>query len=299
MRGPLIAILLVVGCDSRAAPEPQVPARVEPKSKEYESCGATMHCQDELRCFDNACRRIARSTIGDYHAALGAAARGRNELEPAIAAYKAALGHYDAEKLALPPDIDCAYGAALVAAKANKEHAELGARVLHRCLLAAPVASALRDRALSELTALADSGLDPSLLRGSKTADVYLTQGLARSATDKLVVTVVATPMPTGASYGKLPERLAAADLRPAFVACWDRYSASTHKDALTVVVELKVAFVGNPDYEEEGSYATRIEPAPPGAGADDVCVRAVVEPAIKGLRLTDTINSKLAITIK
>lgn len=298
MRELLAAIVFVVACDSRAAaPEPQAAARSEPKSKEYESCGATMHCQDDLRCFDNACRRIARSTVGDYHAALGAAAHARGDLEPAIAAYKSALGHYDAERLPLPPDVDCAYGAALVAAKDNKEHAELGARVLHRCVLAAPVGSALRDRALAELTKLADSGLDPLLLGANKTADLYLTKG--RATTETLEVSVTAVPVPSAAAYAKVPERLAAADLKQALMACRDKHKATTHKDALIVVLGLKVAFVGNPDYEEEGSFATKIDPPAPGAGADDACVRAVVEPAIKGLRLGETINSTLTVTIK
>src|SRR5512143_3204393 len=58
----------LVGCDSRAkASDPGV--RAESKSKEYESCGASMHCQDDLRCFDNVCRRGARSNVGDYYAA--------------------------------------------------------------------------------------------------------------------------------------------------------------------------------------------------------------------------------------
>ena len=133
----LLAVLVLGGCDSRAkASDPG--GRSESKSKEYESCGASMHCADDLRCFDNACRRAARSTVGDYFAALGAQLRSKGELEAAVDAYNRALGHYDSEKIALPPDVDCAYGATLAAARTKKEHAELGARVLHRCLLAVP-----------------------------------------------------------------------------------------------------------------------------------------------------------------
>src|SRR5215467_14699051 len=159
MRVLLAAALAAVGCDSRATASDPATGRAEQKSKEYESCAASMQCQDELRCFDHACRRTARSTVGDYYAAAGALARTRGNLEAAIASYAQALGHYDAEKLALPPDVDCGYGAALAAARSNKEHAELGARVLHRCVLAAPVGSRLRDQALADLAALADVGL--------------------------------------------------------------------------------------------------------------------------------------------
>ena len=63
----------------------------------------------------------------------------RASTEAAIDSYNRALGHYDSEKIGLPPDVDCAYGAALAAGKQKKEHAELAARVLHRCILAVPV----------------------------------------------------------------------------------------------------------------------------------------------------------------
>src|SRR5262249_13707696 len=99
--------------------------------KEYESCSASAFCQDDLRCFEHVCRRTARSAVGDYYGALGGLLRAKGDLEGAVDAYNHALGHYDSEKIALPPDVDCAYGAALVAAKRTKEHAELGARVLH------------------------------------------------------------------------------------------------------------------------------------------------------------------------
>src|SRR3982751_222402 len=171
MRNLWVLAALAAACDSRAnATDPAGGGRADQKSKEYESCGATMHCQDDLRCMDHTCRRTARSTVGDYQAAFGAAARARGEIEPAIAAYAAALGHYEAEKLPVPPDVDCAYGAALAAGKQiKKEYAELGARVLHRCVLAVPPSGAMRETALGALATLADVGLDPLLLGASKT----------------------------------------------------------------------------------------------------------------------------------
>src|ERR1041385_6537763 len=92
----------VAACDSPPTPSDPASSRGEPKSKEYESCGATAQCADELRCFEHACRRTARSTVGDYYAAAGALARSRGDLEAAIASYAQALAHYDAEKIALP-----------------------------------------------------------------------------------------------------------------------------------------------------------------------------------------------------
>lgn len=307
MRAVLAAALVACamsGCDSRATASDPASARGDQKSREYESCAASVQCQDDLRCFDQTCRRSARSTVGDYYAAAGALARSRGDLEAAIAAYGQALGHYDAEKIALPPDIDCAYGAALAAARSNKEHAELGARVLHRCVLAVPAASRLREQALAELAALGDAGLDPVLLGASRLADLYLTRRPARPATDKLAVAVVATPAPTAKSYHLIPDKLGEAELRTGLVACWEAYTAQTHKDALAVTIGVKAVYMPSEYEDEPGSVAIKLDPPvamPPGSpeAAADTCVRQIVEPALKALKITDGFATRLAITIK
>jgi hypothetical protein len=304
----LLAVALVLvaggGCDNRATASDPAGGRGEQKSREYESCSASVQCQDELRCFDHTCRRTARSVVGDYYAAAGARARGKGDVEAAIAAYAQALGHYDAEKIALPPDIDCAYGAALAAARTSKQHAELGARVLHRCVLAVPAPSRLREQALAELAGLADAGLDPVLLGAGKLADLYLTKAPARPATDKLAVTVTATPMPAGKSYAQIPDKLNEADVRGALVACWEAYNAASHKDTLTVAIGLKSIYAPSEYEDEPGTITIKLDPPlalPPGSpeAAADGCVRQIVEPAIKGLKLTDAFTTKLALTIK
>lgn len=288
--------LALVACDSRAAPsDPQGGgARAEQKSKEYESCGASMHCQDDLRCFDQVCRRAARSTVGDYQAAFGAALRAKGELASAVTAYEAAIAQYDAEKVAVPPDVDCAYGAALAASKSNGDRA---ARVLHRCLLAVPAGSALRTQALADLATLADAGLDPLLLGAGKTAERYLTKQPAGPATDKLAVTVTPQPQPTGKGWPKVPEAIQA--LRPALVECWTQHNAATKKPELAVTIGLRVAYVQNPDFEDEGAFVTKLEAPGPGAGGEDACVRAAVEPALKALKLNENVNTKLTISVK
>ncbi len=103
MRGSLVCALLslAAACDSKAtASDPQGAApRPEQKSKEYESCGASMHCADELRCFDQTCRRTARSTVGDFYASRGAQLRAKGDVEGAIRAVIAqgSLFEYDAK----------------------------------------------------------------------------------------------------------------------------------------------------------------------------------------------------------
>jgi len=297
MRALVVVVALAAGCDSKASTSDQG-ARADQKSREYESCGASLHCQDDLRCFEHMCRRTKRSNLGDYFAALGAAARAKGDAETSIAAYASALGHYDAAKLPLPPDVDCAYGAALAAGKSKRDHAELAARVLHRCVLAVPVGSALRDQALAQLATLSDSGLDPVLIGADKLADLYLTKKPATPATDKLQVTVTAIPVPTGKAWPNVPEKLATPDLRPALISCWSQHNAQTHKNDLVVSLGLKVSYIGNPDYENEGSWITKFD-TPVGARPDDACVRSVVEPAIKDLHLNERIDSRVTITIK
>jgi hypothetical protein len=289
------------GCDTRAtASDPS--GRADQKSREYESCAASAQCQDELRCFDHTCRRVARSTVGDYYAAAGAYARGKGDPEAAIASYAQALAHYDADKLGVPPDVDCAYGAALAAARSNKDHAELAARVLHRCVLAVPAGSRLREQALGELAALGDAGLDPVLLGASKLADRYLTRAPSRPAADKLAISVTPTPAPAGKSYPLIPDKLGSAELRPALVACWEAYSAATHRDALTVTIGLKSVYTPSEYEDEPGTFAIKLDPPVAPAGPDaaaDACVRQVVEPAIKSLKITDAFTTRLAVSIK
>lgn len=304
----MAAIALGSACDSRAtASDPPLTGgalglRPEQRSREYESCGATMHCQEGLRCFGHTCRRGTRSTVGDFHAAVGAAARARGDVEAAIAAYTQSLGQYGAEKVEVPPEIDCAYGATLAAARAKREHAELGARVLHRCVLAVPTGSELREQALMHLASLAPSGLDPLTLGGSKVADVYLTKAPARPSSDKLTVAVTASPATTSKSYGVVSQRLVDSALRPGMVACWEAYHAAVGKDSLAVTLAIKVAYVPSEFEDEPGAWSVAIEPAPGLTGPEasaEACVRQVVESGLKGQKLVDGLNTKLTITIR
>lgn len=304
MRGVLLcfaALVLAAGCDSRA--KASDPTRADQKSKELESCSASVDCAENLRCFDHACRRTARSTVGDYFAALGAQLKKGGDVDGAIDAYNRALGHYDTEKIALPPDVDCAYGAALAAGKQKKERAELGARVLHRCMLAVPVGSRLREQALADLASLSDVGLDPLALGRTQLADVYLTRAPAGPSADKLTVGVTANPPVAGKTYQLIPDKLAEPEMKTALVACWDTYNAATHKDALAVSIGVKSAYIPSEYEDESGVFSTKLDPpvampAGPDATADG-CVRAAVEPALKGLALKDAFTTKLTITVK
>jgi hypothetical protein len=311
MRGTPLVVLVIglcalgvgaAACDSRAkASDPQKP---ESFSKEYETCASTASCAENLRCFDHVCTRTNRSTVGDYFAALGATQLRAGKVDEAIDSYKRATGHYDTASIAVPADVDCAYGAALAVGKAKKDNAELGARVLHRCLLALPPGGALRRQALLDLASLSDAGLDPLALGRTALTDVYLTGAPAGPSTDKLTVTVTASPTPSGKTYQAIPDRITGPDLKPALVACWTQYNAASKKDALAVTIGVKSSYSAEYD-DEPGVFSMKIDP-PSGVAAGspeaaaDQCVRAAVEPALKDLKeVRDSFQTKLTITVK
>ena len=81
-------------------------------------------------------------------------------------------------------------------------------------MLAVPVGSALRDRALADLATLTDAGLDPLALGRTALADVYLTRAPRRPRPTSSPSTVTATPAPTGKTYQEIPDKLAEPDIR-------------------------------------------------------------------------------------
>lgn len=293
----VLAVLVLGACDSRATPV-SGPSGPPPdrQSRELESCGTTSHCAEGLRCWAGACQREGRSTLGDYQAARGARLLGGGETDLAIAAYAEALAAYEADKLTVPPDVDCAYGQALTAARASKEKAELAARVLHRCLLAVPVAVPLRAQALAALAELDAAGLDPNQVARPQLADLYLTRAPARPPTDKLVVTVTADPPPRGRTYALIPERLGQADARAALVACWERSFDASGARELTARLPVEIKYRPS-DYDDEpGSYAALW---PAGGGEAESCVRAALEPLVAPLKLRDAFATTLVVVVK
>ncbi len=303
---PLLAsALALIGCDARAtSTDPQAAApRAEQKSREFESCSATVHCADGLRCFEQSCRRTVRSTVGDYQAALGAAQRAKGKHAEAVAAYADALARYEADKVEVPTDLDCAYGSALATGTIKKEQAELAARVLHRCLMAVPMGSALYTQALADLTNLAEAGLEPASLAKAQAADVYLTKAPAKKGAEAVVVTASANPMPSAKTFPLVLAEIAKPELRGALVACWQAHQATTQKEELVVTLAMRSKYVS--EYEDEpGVLTVSLEPASsaasgsPAAAADE-CVKTALEPVKKTAGFKDSVNTKLTVTLK
>lgn len=300
----LAAFTGLAACDSRATASGDG-AAVSPKrlSAEFESCGATSHCGEGLRCWERTCMREARSTIGDFHAARGARALATGDVDGALRAYAEGLAAYDAAKLGVPPDLDCAYGLALSRGRDTKEK-ELAARVLHRCLLGVPVAVPLRTQALAGLADLEPAGLDPSQVARPQLADLYLTRAPAAPPTEKLAVTVTADPAPRGKTYALIPERLSQPDARAALVSCWERHHAATQAKALEARLGFEVKYRPSEYDDEPGSYAVAWSPPVPapaaGPAADaHACVRAAIEPLIAPLKIRDAFQTTLTVAVK
>jgi len=301
----LACVLALAACDARATTGAS-PARTDLKSRELESCAATVDCQDGLRCFEQSCRRTDRSVLGDFNAAIAARAEDAGDLEAALTAYGDALKQYGDDGLKTPVEIDCAYGRALVAGKANRERAELAARVLHRCLQATPPGSPLRTTTLAGLAELVELGLDPAHLASGTPADVFLSLSPAAPSTAKLTVGISAAPTPSGKSWPSVTAALNASELRPALVRCWETYYNATHTPQLAVTIGVKARFQSNPDYpdDNDGRWTVTIEPPAAGlAGPDaaaDACVRAVVEPVLKKADgVKDSFQTRLTLTIQ
>jgi hypothetical protein len=295
------ALLLVVAataCDSRAtASNGGDTVKADRLSRELESCGTTAHCAEGLRCWDRMCQREQRSALGDFLAARGMRLLASSDIDGAVAAYAEGLAAYEAAKLTVPPDLDCAYGLALARARGTKDKAELAARVLHRCILAIPVAVPLRAQALAGLAELDQVGLDPNQIARPQLADLYLTRPPAKPATDALRLSVIADPAPKGRTFALIPERLGQDDARTAIAACWEKNFAATQAKELAVKLPLEVKYKASEYDDEPGTYTMNW--GPPGSGASDACVRAAVEPLVAALKVRDAFTTTLAITMK
>jgi len=298
----LLCLLGLAACDGRAtasgAGESAMPKR---PSAELESCGATAHCAEGLRCWDRVCMREGRSTLGDFHAARGQRAAANGDGDGAVAAYALSLAAYDTDKLAAPPDIECAYGATLARVRGTKEDAERAAAALHKCLLAVPVAVGLRAQAMAGLAELESAGLDPALVALKEPARLYLTRAPSAPATDKLAVSVSADPVPRGKSYALIVERLAQADARTAPIPCWEKNFAASQSKTLDAKLGLEVKYRPSEYDDEPGSYAIAwSNPPAAGAAADaQACVRAAVEPLVAPLKLRDAFQATLTVSIR
>ena len=281
-----LASLVLAACDTRAQPAAAAAAGApvldpERMSKELETCSRTADCAEGLRCFEAECRRTDRSVQGDYLAALAADSLAAGNVDAALEQYAGAAKEYGGKP---PVDIDCAYGGALVAARADKERAELAARVLHRCALAAPAGSPLRESALRQIALLDEMGLDPAHLARPEPADVYLSRAAAAPKKTDLALDIKQDPTPTGKTW--TPTAAALKGAQPALFDCWKANNEKTKAAQLSVGVPLKTVYHDSGYDDEPGYYTVTVDPKAPAPASDaEKCVRDALAAAVKPIK--------------
>ena len=246
-----------------------------------ESCAATSQCEQGLRCIDNVCQAAVDSVLGDYHAALGRDALAQGNVNGAIERFSRAVNQYEADDLQPPASLYCDQGEALVADRMNPERAEVGARVLHRCLLMAPPGSTLRRRALAHLAKLDELGLEPVTLVRNELADAYLTRAPTRPPTDEVQVALEGSGT-RARTFSRLVSHLESADLDAELAGCWEDFWTETYEEELSLAIPFQYNFRLTRYDDFDRAVIVVPDGSPPsGKGMSDAyaCVVEVVAP--------------------
>ena len=272
-------ILLLAACDSSAKATDGSGGATASPSRQYESCASTDECESGLRCVDSVCRSSEAVVVGDYHAAAGARALAAGDMDEAVRSYAEAANQYKAGGKEPPTWLDCAHGHALTVARQNSDYAELAARVLHRCVTAAPVGSALRGRGLADLAELGDLGLDPLILATNPPADLYLTKGARKPDADAVKVTVTGDGKASGPGWDQLVAAITGA--RDQLLPCWEQHG---QEGTLSVPFRFRNRFQQG-EYEDSDRFVLSMQDAPGGDAAARACVTGVLAPIVKDYR--------------
>lgn len=248
---------------------------------ELQSCSDASQCQTGLQCVGGQCVLEAASAVGDYHAAAGRAALAEGDVEGAIERFSRAVSQYEADELTPPAWLYCEQGRALVAGRDNPERAEIGARVLHRCLLRTPPGSEERRRALDSLARLDALGLEPLALSRTEPADAYLTRTPEQRRPDEVEVEVEGDDT-RAQSFRNLISHLEDEDLGDAFTPCWDAYFEETGEVELVLDVPFSYDYQLGPTEGSDRAVVSIPSGEGPSRGPEAEaydCVVDVLEP--------------------
>lgn len=277
----MVALMATVGaCDQSAKATSGEGLDSAQGSQEYETCAATAQCQGDLRCVDGACRSGVASPLGDYYAAVGQRELARDNVRAAVEAYTRAVNQYKIEELPIPSHLYCAQGHALAQDSGDQENAELGARVLHRCIRDLPARSRWRSQALSDLAVLGDVGLDPMLLGAKDDADRYLTKAPKTPSLDKVDVEVKSSISTSASSYSGFVQTLGSDEVRDALLPCWKAYNEATKEKTFTVTLPFKYYFYQG-YYADQDRHKLDIKGDAPAPGSPQTSAEACVHGAI------------------
>jgi hypothetical protein len=265
-----------VRTDSRAGAAPASDLR----SRELETCSRSADCAAELRCFDGACRPGKAPVAAELQSAVGDRALAAGKPRDAAAAYALAVGEFEKEKLAVPVELLCNHARALVADLGDR--GEQAARTLHRCLLGAPVGSQVRRRAMTDVAALVELGLDPAVMGRAEPADSYPFKAPPAPAADALAVVVAVQSRSRAGSLKRFQRALETRpEVKAALASCWKPYWEATHKAEMKVTIAYRYGFdldaLGDLDHTWIRA-ADAEAPADPAEAEATRCTRAALE---------------------
>ncbi len=286
-----------VRTESRAGAAPASDLR----SRELETCSRSADCAAELRCFEGVCRATSAPVLAEIQAAVGDRALAAGKAREAADAYALAVAQFDKEKVGPPADLLCNQGRAMVADLGDR--GEQAARALHRCLLAAPTGSDLRRRAMADVAALVDLGLDPSLMARKELGEKYPLEAPAAPADDKLAVKVAVQSRSRAGSLKRFQRVLETRpEVKAALAACWKPHWEATHSAEMKVTIAYRYGFDLDAldDLDHTWIRAGEAEaPADPAEAEATRCVRAALDPlaASEGRKMGEEARWDAAVT--
>lgn len=268
MRAISVCLLAVLACDPNAkATDPGAGAAAHKPSKHWESCSSSSDCEGELRCFDATCRQPVASAKGDYFVSVGELLLAAGRADAAIESFRAAEAEYKAESLDPPVTLLCRLGWALTEMRQDQVIAEESASRLHRCLLGAPVGSALRARALGGLAVLDEVGLDPVHLASAEVVDRYLTKAPRKPPTSKLSMKVSSDGRARARSFSRWLEAARGDEFKAALTPCWEVYWKASRKTKMVVKLPFRHSYRLD-EYEDFDRATLIIDNLAPSADA-------------------------------
>ncbi len=276
------------------------------ESAEFETCASTADCKGALRCLDARCATVARSRLGDYHAARGRRSLAQGELDAAASAFNDAITTYEKESLTPPTELLCEQGMALAKARDDAKLAEAASRILHKCVLAVPPSSSVATAAMDALATLGDVGLDGELLARTETADLYLTGESSGPDLSKLRVEVSSDGKITKSSFNEFVAALRTDENKAAFQGCWQAAWKQHKQEILDVSLNVGYRFFLDPDDESRDRADIKVEEMAGISGAGVVqaskCVHAIAQTTAtdlaKKLRQDTRWKSKIQIRV-
>jgi hypothetical protein len=302
-RGVLLLLAAAAACDPAVRTESRAgaPPSSELRSRELETCSRSADCASELRCIEGACRAAKGPVVAEIDAALGDRALAAGRAREAADSYGIAVSRFEKEKVAPPVEILCNQGHALVADLGDR--GSQAARALHRCLLGAPPGSELRRRALGDVAALVELGLDPQLMARPELADDYPLQTPKAPAADALEVTIAVQSRSRAGSLKRFQRLL---DTRPevkaALTGCWNVHWEATKKSEMAVTIAYRYGFDLDALDDFDHSWIRSADadpPADPELADATRCVRAALDPlaAAEGRKMADQARWDAAVT--